>query len=428
MAAGSAGCTAAQAWNPDRSANRHNGPDHEAVAGAEGCGGPQDDAVGSERVRVWTGLDPVSCADMVQKRTQKPILRALERGLGALLATVGLAITAGAQSTSPPTPPATPSPAHRWLDLQVAQLDARFRLIETSAGERTSSQLQHRQLFRTAITFDARKRYALVTGVSTGTGFTSSWDATGLGRGGDPAWHLHLRQLFLQARPWTGVELQVGGLVPVRGETTETTSYDLDAYLVGERVSIKRPRDLHVDEITATLGYLGDLTTPNVLRRLDHLDRHNFTEILVAKSFTPRVSSTIAWSDLNGVDTLREAVRLTTRELRIVDAVRLELYQRGGAASGQGGAIAAEKALTPRLIVSGGYADIDSAAPTINGDRYFRGRRLFTEARVTLADVLTVSAFYTHAVGNDFPVPNARRFDLVASYNVLKALQRAGVW
>ena len=34
----------------------------------------------------------------------------------------------------------------------------------------------------------------------------------------------------------------------------------------------------------------------------------------------------------------------------------------------------------------------------------------------------------SHAFGNDFPVPNARRFDLVASYNVLKALQRAGVW
>jgi hypothetical protein len=36
--------------------------------------------------------------------------------------------------------------------------------------------------------------------------------------------------------------------------------------------------------------------------------------------------------------------------------------------------------------------------------------------------------FYTRAFRNDFAIANKTRFDLVASYNVLKALQRAGAW
>ncbi len=39
---------------------------------------------------------------------------------------------------------------------------------------------------------------------------------------------------------------------------------------------------------------------------------------------------------------------------------------------------------------------------------------------------LSLNVFYRRAVGNDYAVANRHRFDVVVSYNALKALQRAG--
>jgi hypothetical protein len=90
--------------------------------------------------------------------------------------------------------------------------------------------------------------------------------------------------------------------------------------------------------------------------------------------------------------------------------------------------VVAEKALSKLSSLSGGYASIDRDNTTLTGDRYLRGRRAMVEGRVNLSPELNVSVFYTRAFHNDFLVPNRTRFDVVASYNVLKALQRAGAW
>jgi hypothetical protein len=37
--------------------------------------------------------------------------------------------------------------------------------------------------------------------------------------------------------------------------------------VTGERATLRRPRELFLDEISVTAGFLGDLTTPNVFRR-----------------------------------------------------------------------------------------------------------------------------------------------------------------
>lgn len=37
---------------------------------------------------------------------------------------------------------------------------------------------------------------------------------------------------------------------------SELTTYDEDGYVIGQRVSVKRPRPLHLDEISLTVGYL----------------------------------------------------------------------------------------------------------------------------------------------------------------------------
>jgi hypothetical protein len=223
-----------------------------------------------------------------------------------------------------------------------------------------------------------------------------------------------------------GLELQVGGIAPIRGESTEITSYDNDGFLVGERVSVKRPETLLLDEVSATVGYLGDVSTPNVFKRLDRMDEHNYTQLLVGKRLSARLACSADWTSADHVDTWREAVRVATRESRVIDAVRVELYQRVDEPEGNGFAVSIEKAVSTRLALSGGYASIDPENTTLNADRIQRGNRLFVESRFSLTPEFSVSLFYTRAVDTDFDIPNQTRFDFIVSYNVLRALQRAG--
>jgi hypothetical protein len=337
-----------------------------------------------------------------------------------------------------PSPMATPAPkstqkapavkAHRWFDLQTGQVDARYRLIETSADVRTSNMLQHKQTIRAAFKFDPKGRYTLQIGLGSGSSFTGSWEATGVGTG-EPTWAFAVRTLSVAAQPITGVDIQVGGLAAtLRGESTEITAYDNDGFLVGERVSVKRPKDLYFDELSATIGYLGDVTTPNVFKRLDALDRHNYTQLLAAKKLGARAAVSGDWTRVAGVETWREAVRVVTNETGVIDGVRLELYQRVDDPDGEGFALTLDRAVTKTLSLSGGYASIDRSNPTLNGDRFLRGNRVFVEGRVNLTPELTVSSFYSRAINNDFAIANKTRFDIVVSYNVLRALQRAGAW
>ncbi len=67
-----------------------------------------------------------------------------------------------------------------------------------------------------------------------------------------------LRQLYFDAKPVDGLELQIGSLGFNLGENTEVTGYDNDSYVVGERVQLKMPKRLYFDEVSFTHGYVGD--------------------------------------------------------------------------------------------------------------------------------------------------------------------------
>jgi hypothetical protein len=198
----------------------------------------------------------------------------------------------------------------------------------------------------------------------------------------------------------------------------------------GYRVSLKRPHDLYLDEVSVTTGYLGDLTTINVFKRFKWMNDHNYTQVFGAKKLSKTVALSADWSELNGDDTLREGVKLGTKQFgHVIDAVRFELYQRVDAAkTGNGAAFTVERAVNKTVSVNGGLANIDKNGNALNGDRYARGKRCFAGTTVTFLPELTLSAFYTHAFDNDFTVANNQRLDLILSYNVLKALQRHGLW
>ena len=324
-------------------------------------------------------------------------------------------------------PPAGRPVFHRWLDLQTAVIETRYRFIDSSAGVTVANQWQHKQNTRAALKLDAGGRYTIQSQMATGSTLTSSWDSTGVGTG-DPTWHFRVRRLYAQAIPLTGVELAVGSFDILRGESTEITSFDNDAFIVGYRFSVKRPAELHLDEVTLTLAYLGDLLEPNVFDRFNRMDDHNYSQVLVAKKFSTAVSVTADWTSLDHITTLRQAVHVSTPALRVVDGLLFENYQRIDGDTGYGFAIAVDRALTKRVTAGGGFGRTDRNFLPLNGDRYGRGRRLFTETRIALRPDLTFALFYTHAVANDFPLANARRLDLVLSYNVLRGLQRAHLW
>ncbi len=334
------------------------------------------------------------------------------------------------QNQRPPSPEpdsSTRKKLQRWIDWQVGNVETRYRYVETSAGVTTSNQQQHKETFRVGLTFDPDGRYSLQSGAATGGSITSGWDNLGLGRG-DPTWDLSLRQLFLAASPTEGLDGQVGGLYFHRGEQTEITSYDNDVYLMGARVSVKRPAQFYLDEVSVTVGHFGDFNLPNVFRRFRQIDNHNFTQVLVGKKFGSAVAASAEWASHEGVSTLRQAARIATKEWLPLDAIRFEQYQRVEGLTGYGFAVAAERAITRRLTLNGGFARIDQDHPPLNGDRYLRGRRLFGEAKYALLAPLTLAVFYTQAFKDDFPIPNEHRFEIVVSYNLLKGLQAAGAW
>ena len=330
-----------------------------------------------------------------------------------------------AEPTAPKKVPA--AKAKRWIDWQIGNVDGRYRWVENSDGVETSDQLQHKQVFKVGFKFDPAGRYSVQTLAGSGNSFVGSWDNLGPGMG-VKAWDFNIRQLYLQAQPVAGIEGQWGGMSIARGEHTEITSFDNDNFIVAGRVSARRPKHLYVDELSVTAGYLGDLSVPNVFKRFDRWDEHNYTQVLVARKFGKYVSTSADWTDLNHISTLRQAVRVTTRQWLPIDGVRFENYQRVEGRRGYGFALSAEKAVHPRVVLAGGYADIDENNGTLTGDRYFRGKRVFVEPKFTILPELIASIFYGEAVGNDFPVVNEHRFDFVVSYNVLKALQRVGAW
>ena len=330
----------------------------------------------------------------------------------------------------PPDQPASataaPDNLSRWVDLQTANVLGRFRYVENSAHVVTARQLQDSLSLRARLKLDRGARLSVTGAAATGTSFTGSWNNTGIGTG-DPVHALSVKQLYFGAVPWGGVEVSYGGLAPIRGESTEITSYDNDGYMVGERVSLRRPKDLFFDEISATAGFLGDVETPNVFRRLDRLGEINYGQILASKKATSWLTASADVTRVSNVSTVRAAATVGVAASNILDTVRYEQYARTGEDAAFGYAVTAEKALGRRLTAGLGYADIDQNYGGLNGDRYGSGRRLFETGGIRLWSALSLAMFATQAFHDDVAISNHQRVDVVLTYNVLATLKRAGL-
>jgi hypothetical protein len=316
----------------------------------------------------------------------------------------------------------------RWFELNTATLYSRYRFVETSAGLTTADQAQHKESFQGRFKFDKSGNYSLNAGLFSGRNFIATWNNTGWGTGAAQS-NLALKQLYFAAKPIKGLEFQVGGLYILRGESTEITSYDDDGYIVGERVSIKRREQLFFDEISVTHAYLGDTKTPNINKRYHRLEQSNYHHFLLAKKIGKRAAVSADYTLQAGRETLREAIKVNTAELRVIDFIRFENYQRTRIRPDYGFALACQKILAQRLKLEGGYAQVDPFYGNLNADRFLSGKRVYLMGSYQLFPEFTLSTYLTQAVANhQVPVAQQTRFDLVVSYNLLKSLQRTGLF
>jgi hypothetical protein len=321
-------------------------------------------------------------------------------------------------------PPAGESDLVPWLDVGAFSLSVRHRYVRSFAGTTIANNGQYQFGLKASLRLDPEGRFTIHTGTFSGNSFSGGWNNTGIGLGdGQPS--QFLKQLYFSAKPVRGVEFQYGGIEFARGESSEITSYDFDGYLVGQRISLRRPDRLFFDEITATVGYLGDLTRPNVLRRLRSLGRSNYRQLLAAKNAGRRVRASFDYTADSSVGTLRQAVTLRLPESRLADMLHFEQYERPGARSGYGFAAYAEKKALRRLAVGGGYAQIDRAG--LFSDRFNAGKRFFSNAHVALSPEWSVAVLGTYALAAPMAGAPRLRFDVILSYNFLHRLRASGV-
>jgi hypothetical protein len=228
----------------------------------------------------------------------------------------------------------------------------------------------------------------------------------------------------------TGLEAQYGSLYIIKGESSEITTYDEDGYIIGERVSVRRPRDLFFDEMSATVAYLTPSATEyGVSKRVKYLDDHpNYWHFLIDKKASPRVAVSTDFTSDRGAHTWRAATNLTTRELRVADTMQIETYKRTNKTPDYGFAVSLNKALNRFVGLNWGYARIDPFHGGLNADRFNIGKRVFITTTVTISPSLTASYFITTAVGDNVDLPLRTMSNLVFAYNAIPDLRRTGLF
>jgi hypothetical protein len=342
----------------------------------------------------------------------------------------------------------------RWLDLNTLSLGLRWRDTANSDGYHNFDTGQERSLIDGRLKLDAEGKYSINFHVSSGRTFNWGYSdvigttyaeaQTGVvarltpaelqGFGGaafydakdvtdilalkSNGWDMYVRQLYFSAAPVKQLELEYGSLAIAKGYSTEITTYDDDGYIAGERLRIRDPKHLFVDEISVTFAYEGDIYDPNFFTRGERLGQSNYHQFLAAKSFDKRFKASLDFTEDKGTHVMREAALVGIGETRVLDGARVELYQRtnditlqqGLFPSGSGFAFTGTKLLAKkRFKLEGGFADIDKnyaallgsrllaqAGFSMNADTFGIGQRVFGRASLQVTPYFTLFGFYTH--------------------------------
>jgi hypothetical protein len=337
----------------------------------------------------------------------------------------GIAALTLLASLSAQTPPPKQGKITRWFSLDTAHLSTRYHFIENADGTQAANNNQYQAVLKAALKFDRAGNYSIHAGLFTGNTFPGGWNASGWGTGTAQS-RFFLKQLYLSAKPISGLEVQYGGFGFVRGHSTEITTYDNDGYLTGERIILTRPKTFYFNEISITAGYLGDFTTPNVIDRFDRLTQSNYRQLVLTRKFHERIAVSTEYAYDAGVETFRQGINIQTHELRVVDRIQFEDYERISPDSGFGMGLYGEKKVYPHLSLSGGYTQIDR--PGLNSDRFLQGKRFYANAYVPISAEFGIGTGITQGAGYLPPKISRTRFDLVFEYDLLHTLKRTGIF
>jgi hypothetical protein len=356
----------------------------------------------------------------------------------------------------------------RWLELDTLSHSERYRNAFTTGGTHIWENAQERSLIVGKVKLDKEGRYAIGFRASTGSYFnwafasytgesvlprvsTPAYNATAFTPADtleigqaiyvDPlgfaqvqsiksnGWELYLRELYFSATPVKQVTVEFGSFGIEHGYGSEITSFDDDGYIDGERIAVHSPKHLFFDEIKFTNAFFGDFATANFLDRGASLKSFNYRQVSAKKKLNDRVAISTDYTWLSGTDTLREAALVKTKELKVIDSVRFETYQRintvtlaGGlwpygvvaplpVKGGSGFAIAVNEKFR-KLSGDMGYADVDEDYSVyagrffhathfaMNGDTIATGKHPFIHAAYQIAPGVNAVGYYTHGLGN----------------------------
>jgi hypothetical protein len=367
--------------------------------------------------------------------------------------------TASVTTPNRPANPAWEIGFDRWVDLNYFNYGARYRSTFDSNGARSFDQGQQRLLLDGKFKFDEEGRYGIGFHLSSGRYF--NWAYANFIGGGQGQFiintearmtpfqlyimsalpfengffksggsDLYFRQAFLTAQPIRGIEAQFGGIGIERGVNTEATSYDDDGYMAGERLIVKRPKQIWLSELSYTRAYIGDLYTPNFFGRGQRLAISNYWQILGRKDFGKRIAASADYTYSVPEDnfptvappyflkTTREAVFADIHESKVLDKVRFEAYQRLNSGQyaaqfpfpdGKGWALTLSGHVTKKFSIEGGVAHIDInyisniglnaqamiLGLTMNGDQYGVGKRFFLRPTIPLTHSVSLVGNYS---------------------------------
>jgi len=300
-----------------------------------------------------------------------------------------------------------------------------YVFAKNGLGVTTANQQQYQVAVRGRFKLDAKGRFGINAGLYSGGNFIAGFNNTGLGMG-EAQSNLYLKHLYLSALPLDGVEVQYGSLDVWHDESTDITGYAYNGYVVGERVSIQRPRELFFDDISVAYGYVGDLNSPNAIGRLHRVGQSNFHRFMLKKSISERAWASTDYAFQSGIETWREAIRIRATELRVLDTVHAEVYEISRIHPAYGFAAYGEKALLSRFIVGGGYADIDRTM--LNSDRFGRGKRIFLTTKIPINEAFSILMFATQATDHIASNVPQQRVDIEFYYNLLYHLRKTGIF
>jgi hypothetical protein len=357
--------------------------------------------------------------------------RATLSGLVAVLCLAAVPVQAQ-PAAQPPAAPPDPPPIRRWVDVQQLHLASRYRWFENSDGKLISSTIQWQPMVRARFLFDKDAKYSLNGFAAGGSNFAFSYNNTGGGIGTFSG-KFNVKQLFLKAEPAKGLEFEVGGLHMYRGQVAELISYDTDAFIEGERVTVRRTSGW-LKEVSGAAGYFGDYSEPNLFNRFDRMGEWNYGQVLVGFGVGARAVASVDYTYEDGRDIVREGVNVSLpASAKVFKTLKFEAYQRVSDINEEGeGFNASADLVWKRLAVTAGVMSADQfysfPQGPFNGDRYELGTRWYSVGTITLIPELQLQWYHTQAFANDYLVNSHRRWEVVLIFNPTATLKRAGVF